>query len=205
MESSTTKERTLRPTRQNTDEAEDKQCNYTLLTQIVEIRAHPAAPQTTKRDGATVPSLDAADPLSGSSGPVYREDLEVAFALFRASKFDPILDTFVLEPASANVSDTFMAGMDRVANRVSHDVKKKGSARQSGQMRILRGFLESDEFGLSGSQSLRLQQQIVHVSITAAAAEQSFDVAVDGFNHTQWYLRPAVVQDALEMIQQHAG
>jgi hypothetical protein len=28
MESSTTKERTLRPTRQNTDEAEDKQCNY---------------------------------------------------------------------------------------------------------------------------------------------------------------------------------
>ena len=39
---------------------------------------------------------------------------------------------------------------------------------------------ESDEFGLSGSQSLRLQQQIVHVSITAAASEQSFDVAVDG-------------------------
>ena len=125
MESSTTKERTLRRTRQNTDEAEDKECNYTLLTQIVEIRAHPAAPQTTKRDGATVPSLDAADPLSGSSGPVYREDLEVAFALFRASKYDPILDTFVLEPASANVSDTFMTGMDRVANRVSHDVKKK--------------------------------------------------------------------------------
>jgi hypothetical protein len=125
MESSTTKERNLRRTRQNTDETEDKQCNYTLLTQIVEIRAHPAAPQTTKRDGATVPSLDAADPLSGSSGPVYREDLEVAFALFRASKYDPILDTFVLEPASANVSDTFMAGMDRVANRVSYDVKKK--------------------------------------------------------------------------------
>src|SRR5260370_3630413 len=58
MESSTTKERTLRPTRQNTNEAEDKKCDYTLLTQIVEIRSHPAAPQTTKREGATVPSLE---------------------------------------------------------------------------------------------------------------------------------------------------
>ena len=29
-------------------------------------------------------------------------------------------------------------------------------------MRILRGFLESDEFGLCGGQALRLQQQIVH-------------------------------------------
>ena len=61
---------------------------------------------------------------------------------------------------------------------------KIGSAQQSVRVRILRGFLESDEFGLSGSQALRLQQQIVHVSITAAAAEQSFDVAVDGFHHT---------------------
>ena len=45
-----------------------------------------------------------------------------------------------------------------------------GSARQSGQTRILRGFPESDEFGLGGCQALCLQQQIVHVSITAAAA-----------------------------------
>src|SRR5258708_5143175 len=80
-----------------------------------------------------------------------------------------------------------------------------GSAQQSVRVRILRGFLESDEFGLSGGQALCLQQQIVHVSITAAAAEQSFDVAVDRFHHTHGYLRPAVVQNALEMIQQHAG
>ena len=80
-----------------------------------------------------------------------------------------------------------------------------GSAQQSVRVRILRGFLESDEFGLSGSQALRLQQQIVHVSITAAAAEQSFDVAVDGFHDAHRYFRPAVVQNALEMSQQHAG
>jgi hypothetical protein len=125
MDSSTTKERTLRPTRQNTDEADDKQCDYTLLTQIVETRAHPAAPQTSPRDGATVPSLDAADPLSGSSGPVYREELGIAFALFRTSRHDPVFNAVILETASANVSDTFLAGMDRIANRVSHDVIKK--------------------------------------------------------------------------------
>src|ERR1700677_3559414 len=72
-------------------------------------------------------------------------------------------------------------------------VQKVGSAQQSVRVRILRGFLKSDEFGLCGSQALRLQQQIVHVSITTAATEQSFDVAVDGFHPTHRYLRPAVV------------
>jgi hypothetical protein len=85
------------------------------------------------------------------------------------------------------------------------DGSKYGSAQQSVRVRILRGFLKSDEFGLCGGQALRLQQQIVHVAITTAATKQSFDVAVDGFHHTHRYLRPAIVQDALEMIQQHAG
>ena len=49
---------------------------------------------------------------------------------------------------------------------------------------MLRGFLKNDEFGLGGRQALRLPQQIVHVSITAAEAEQSFDAAVDRFYHT---------------------
>jgi len=45
-------------------------------------------------------------------------------------------------------------------------------------VRILRGFLKDDEFGLGRGQVLRLQQQIVHVAITTAAPEQSFDVPV---------------------------
>ena len=80
-----------------------------------------------------------------------------------------------------------------------------GSKRVSGKLCILRGFLKNEEFGLCGRQALRFEQQVIHVSITAAASEQSFDVAIDGFNHTHRYLRPAVVQDALQMIQQHAG
>lgn len=125
MDSSTIMDRNLRPTRLNVEEADDKQCDYTLLTQIVESRAHPAAPPTLRRNGATVPSVDAADPLGGNSGPVYRENMQIDFALFRASHYDPVVDTYILERASANVSDTFLTGMDRIANRVSHDLKKK--------------------------------------------------------------------------------
>src|SRR5579864_210933 len=84
-------------------------------------------------------------------------------------------------------------------------VKKMGSERESGKLCILRGFVKNEEFSLRGRQALRFEQQVIHVSITAAASEQSFDVAIDGFYHTHRYLRPAVVQDALQMIQQHAG
>jgi len=55
MDSSTTMERELRPTRQTSGEADDKQCDYTVLTQIVETRTHPAALQTIPRPGAEVP------------------------------------------------------------------------------------------------------------------------------------------------------
>jgi len=73
-------------------------------------------------------------------------------------------------------------------------------------VRILRGFLKSDEFGLCGGQALRLQQQIVHVSITTAAAEQSFDVAVDGFHHTQGNVDAAnkagaVIEQAVDAVK----
>ena len=125
MDSSTTMDRKLRPTIQNGNEAKEKNCDYTLLTQIFESRLHPAAPVTYPRDGARVPSVDAADPMGGQSGPVYRENMQINFALFRLSRPDPITDTYILERASANVSDTFLGAMDRIANRVSHDIKKK--------------------------------------------------------------------------------
>src|SRR5215469_6193394 len=78
---------------------------------------------------------------------------------------------------------------------------KNGSERESVRTHILRGFLQSDEFGLGGRQALRLQEQVVHVAIASATPEQRFDVAVDGFDHAHWDLGPAVVQDALQMIQ----
>jgi hypothetical protein len=63
--------------------------------------------------------------MSGQSGPVYREELEIAFALFPSFQADPIVDTNIFERASASVSDSFLAGMDRIASRVSSELKKK--------------------------------------------------------------------------------
>jgi hypothetical protein len=125
MDSSSTMSRKLQPSRQNSEEADDKQCGYTLLTQIVENRAHPAAPPVLRPGGPIVPSVDASDTMGGSSGPVYREEMQISFALFRTSHSDPVVDTAVLERASANVSDTFMGAMDHIANRVNHEMKKK--------------------------------------------------------------------------------
>jgi Na+/proline symporter len=45
-----------------------------------------------------------------------------------------------------------------------------GSPQQSVKMRILRGFLESDEFRLRSGQALRFQQQIVQITVATAPA-----------------------------------
>src|SRR5205814_9121754 len=103
----------------------DKHAHYNLLPQIVEALAHPRMPQTTPRDDARIPRLDASDPMGGQSDPVYRENEQISFALFRPYHNDPMMDTYVLERASANGSDTFQMAMDRIANRVSHDLKTK--------------------------------------------------------------------------------
>jgi hypothetical protein len=126
LESSTTMNPRLEPTAENTDEAESKHCDYTLLTQIVETRRHPGLPPHMRYPGGpTVPSVDATDPMSGSSGPVYREEMQISFALFRTRHLDPDVDDAVFETASANASDSFLRGMDRIANRVNSELNKK--------------------------------------------------------------------------------
>jgi len=49
-------------------------------------------------------------------------------------------------------------------------LRKNGSPQQSVKMRILRGFLESDEFRLRSGQALRFQQQIVQITGATAPA-----------------------------------
>ena len=126
LSSSTTLDRELHPTTDNGEEASSKECDYILLTQIYDKR--PLTAQGTEHGisvGSRVPSIDATDPMGGSSGPVYREEMEVKFAVFRPGKPDPMLDTYILERSSANVSDSFQQAMDREASRVSHELKKK--------------------------------------------------------------------------------
>jgi len=49
----------------------------------------------------------------------------VRFALFRPGSPKAVTDTSFPAQPSANVSDSLMQAMDRVANRVGRDVKKK--------------------------------------------------------------------------------
>jgi hypothetical protein len=125
MDSRTTDKHPLKLSTENGDEAKQKECDYVLLSQIRDPRQHPFEPQMPEISvGGRVPSVDASDPMGGSSGPVYRENLEVAFALFRIGRFKPVLDTIVLERPSANVSDTLLPAMDHEANRVGHELRK---------------------------------------------------------------------------------
>jgi len=120
MDSRTTDKHPLELSTDNGDEAKQKECDYILLSQIRDPRQHPLEPQLPEISiGGRVPRVDASDP-----SPVYRENLQVAFALFRIGRFKPVLDTVVLERPSANASDTFLPAMDHEANRVSHELKK---------------------------------------------------------------------------------
>jgi hypothetical protein len=126
MDSSTTTDRTLHPTSENGEEAKSKECDYMLLTQIVDPKAHPYEPQMPQIPiGGRVPSVDARDPLDGSSGAVYRGNLQISFALFPMDRLKPVVDTVIMAQPSGNASDNLLPAMDRESNRVGHELKKK--------------------------------------------------------------------------------
>jgi hypothetical protein len=125
MDSPTTEKYPSGLSTDNGEEAKQKDCDYVLLSQIRDPRQHPLEPRLPEISiGGRVPSVDASDPLGGSSGPVHRENLDVVFALFRIGRFKPVLDAVALERPSTNVSDTLLPAMDREANRVGHELKK---------------------------------------------------------------------------------
>jgi hypothetical protein len=126
MESSTTSDRKLHPTRENGEEARSNECDYMLLTQIIDPKTHAYEPQMPSISiGGRVPSIDASDPMGGSSGPVHRDNLQIDFALFRMGELKAVLDTAILAPPSASVSDSFLSAMDRESNRIGSELKKK--------------------------------------------------------------------------------
>lgn len=123
MDSRTTDKYPLEPSNENGDEAKLKECDYLVLSQIRDPRAHPYEPQAPQiAAGGRVPSVDASD--SWSKGPVYRENLQVAIAVFRIGRFKPVLDTYILERPASSVSDTLFLAMDHEANRVQQELKK---------------------------------------------------------------------------------
>jgi hypothetical protein len=126
MDSPTSAEYPLQLSRENGAEVKAKECDYALLAQIRDPKQQPFEPQPPQITiGGRVPSVDASDPLGGSSGPVHRDNLEVAVALFRIGRFKPVLDTYVLERPSSSVSETLLSAMEHAANRVEHELKKR--------------------------------------------------------------------------------
>lgn len=126
MDSSTTADHKLHPTRENGEEAKSKECDYILLTQIVDPKTRPLDPQSPQISiGGRAPSVDASDPLGGSSAPVYRDNLQISFALFPSARLKPVLDAVILAQPSGNASDNLLPTMDRESNRVGHELRKK--------------------------------------------------------------------------------
>jgi hypothetical protein len=126
MESTTTTDHKLHPTTENGEEAKSNNCDYILLTQILDPKTVSPVPQSAQISiGGKVPSIDASDPLSGSSGPVHRDNVQISFALFPVERLKPVLDTVMLAQPSGSASDNLLPAMDRESNRVSHELKKK--------------------------------------------------------------------------------
>lgn len=126
MDSATGNPKDLRPTLENSEEMKEKNCDYIVLTRVTGSSKSGGPPSDAASiGGARVPSIDASDPMGGSSGPVYRNELEINFAIFRSGNPFPLLDTQLLERARANASDSLMDAMDREGNRVRHELKKK--------------------------------------------------------------------------------
>jgi len=58
---------------------------------------------------------------------------------------------------------------------------------------------------LVAAHALGLQQQITEVLVATASPQQRFDITVDGFDDSQGHFGPAVVQNPVEVVQQHGS
>ena len=126
MDSATGDAKQLRPTLENSEEMKRRGCDYLVLTQVSDPKSNPTEIRSPEISiGGRVPSTDASDPLEGSSGPVYRDNLEINFAVFRPGNPKSVFDTRILDRPSASVSDSLMQGMDREGGRVAKELAKK--------------------------------------------------------------------------------
>jgi len=124
LDSATTTQSQIRPTTENGEESKQKDCEFILLTQIRSKQLNPTESTPEISIGGRVPSIDASDPLGGQSGPVYRDNVEIRFALFRTDRFEPQLETVLLDRPTSSATDSFIGAMDREANRIAKEWKK---------------------------------------------------------------------------------
>jgi hypothetical protein len=126
MDSLTTKDRQLHSTIENAEEVKSRECDYLVLTQVSDPRAHPTEMSIPSISiGGKAPSTDVSDPMGGQSRAPARDTLDVNFAVFRTGSPKALLNTRISDQVSANVSDSLMQAVDREANRIGHDLRKK--------------------------------------------------------------------------------
>jgi hypothetical protein len=126
MDSATGNSKELEPTLENSEEIKSRDCDYLLLTMITGSSTHMSpmrGPDISVQH--RVPSVDGSDPMGGQSGTVYRDELEINFAVFRAGNPKPIFDTCILDRARWNASDSLMDAMDREGHRVKQELEKR--------------------------------------------------------------------------------
>src|SRR5260370_17921823 len=82
---------------------------------------------------------------------------------------------------------------------------KIGSAQEFDGACILSRFLKNDKFCFCDRHALRLEQQVGEIFVAAAPSKKGFDVAVDGFHHSEAYLAPALVEYSVQWIRHHLG
>ena len=89
---------------------------------------------------------------------------------------------------------------------VSYSVQyKTGSTQESEKVAVLRHFLKNEELGLGSSQALSFEEQVIEIAIPATASYEGLDVCIDGFDHAHRNFSLAVVQDSVQVGQQHSG
>jgi hypothetical protein len=121
MDSRTKTQYPLRFSKDNGAESQEKECDYILLTQLRDPREHPLEPHLPEISiGGPVPSTDASE-QTPEAGP----NLQVAFALFRSGRFEPVVDTSILDRPGTNLASRFWHAMDMEANRIRSELKKK--------------------------------------------------------------------------------
>jgi hypothetical protein len=126
MDSVTTKDRELHSTIENAEEVKSRECDYLVLTQVSDPRSHPMDMSIPSISiGGRAPNTDVSDPMGGQSRTPSRDTLDINFAVFRTGSPKALISTKVSDQISANVSDSLMQAVDREANRIGHDLKKK--------------------------------------------------------------------------------
>src|SRR5258706_9769508 len=93
MDSGTTTDPKLHPTRENGEEAKSRDCDYMLLTQIVDPKTRRFDLQSTQISIAVrVTISDSSDLMGSSSRPRYMDNLTISFTRFPRSRLNPVLD-----------------------------------------------------------------------------------------------------------------